>query len=261
MAKHKNEESNPAVDKATYLLLGWIIFAVGIGIWLESFIVGIIALAIGFIHTLYSLVNNTLEAAMLQRPDTMRYRPDGDGPRTLRDSEYFCDIAGVGHHATFRGSFVGFVCRQPDNPYDSKALAVCSSSGLIIGYIPRDEQEQYNAWTNRDGLPCIGFLADGYNGKLRGKVKVIDADRNLTEYHIIKFAIWLIENHGSDYIPPQFKDASGLHLGREEEWLEYLDKELERRAEIRKETDKRLKQIAKELAKQAAAANDSADEK
>lgn len=260
MAKHKEEENDPNITKATYLLLGWIIFAFGLGIWLESFIVGIIAISIGIGHTIHFVMQKSIENSILERPNTMRYRPEGEGNRTLRDSEYFCDIAGVGYHATFEGSFVGFVCRQPDNPYDSKALAVCTNLGLIVGYIPRYEQEQYNEWTDRDGLPCIGYLTEGYNGKLRGKVKVVDADRNLTELHIIKFAIWLIENHGSKYIPPEFKEASGLSLRTEEEWLDYLDKELERRTEIRKEIDKKMKLIAKELAKQAAAADDSADE-
>lgn len=173
--------------------------------------------------------------------DNKRYRPDGEGGRTLGATEYFTDIAGVTHHNNSCGAFIGTALKQTWNEHDKNAIGIYKASGALVGYIPRVDLESYNEWTDRNELPCIGFIDKKFNGKLRGKVKVIDADRNLTELHLIKFAIWLIENYGRRYIPKQFFVSLSDYTRSEDKWLDLLDEELEKRIIIKKEVDKAIR--------------------
>jgi hypothetical protein len=151
------------------------------------------------------------------------YRPDGTGAQTLGETEYFCKIAGAHHRNKDEGAFIGVVTNDPDNEYDKNAIAIYRNDGKLMGYIPREEQRDFRKWSDRDPLPCVGYVRYGDYVDMYGSVKVIDADKRLTELHIMKFVRWLIENYGVDFIPNDFTVDSATPPQTEEEWLDYLD--------------------------------------
>ena len=151
------------------------------------------------------------------------YRPDGTGAQTLGETEYFCKIAGVHHHNKNEGAFIGVVMNDPDNEYDKNAIAIYRNDGKLMGYIPREEQRDFRKWSDRDPLPCVGYVRYGDYVDMYGSVKVIDADKRLTELHIMKFVKWLVENYGVQFIPNDFTVDSATPPKTKEEWLDYLD--------------------------------------
>lgn len=214
-AENKTEEVIQGV-----LLLG----AIGAGLfwWLTGSIeVGLIAgialivlTTIGYFKQQDNSVKSTTDSV---------YRPDGTGAQTLGETEYFCKIAGAHHRNKDEGAFIGVVTNDPDNEYDKNAIAIYRNDGKLMGYIPREEQRDFRKWSDRDPLPCVGYVRYGDYVDMYGSVKVIDADQRLTELHIMKFVRWLIENYGVDFIPNDFTVDSATPPKTKEEWLEYLD--------------------------------------
>lgn len=145
--------------------------------------------------------------------------------------DYFCAIAGVQHHNNAQdiGGFLGYVCPEPTNQYDKNAIAVYRNDKKLIGYIPKDEQKSFREWSNKDFLPCVGFIKDGDEAPLYGKVKVIDEDPDETEFEVIRFIKWLVSNFGVKFVPKGFDVNTNKELRTKKDWLEFLDSEIEKR--------------------------------
>lgn len=239
---YNEEEFDSKTIPSIICIIAGVFIAAFVGIKAESFILGLIILVGAFYLAikLYIRCSNTY----LQTPQ-IHYQPEGASRKTLQETEYFCKIAGAQHHNNEEEGFVGFVCSEPSNPYDNNAIAICNMDGKIVGYIPRVEQKDFRAWTDRENLPCIGYFTEEYNGQLQGKVKVVDADRITTELHITKFALWLVRNYGKDYIPSEFYSYAPYDIKTEGQWLDYLEEVVEKKASERKEMNKRLKAKAK----------------
>lgn len=145
--------------------------------------------------------------------------------------DYFCAIAGVQYHNSTQdiGGFLGYVCPEPTNQYDKNAIAVYRNDKKLIGYIPKDEQKSFREWSDKDFLPCIGFIKAGDDAPLYGKVKVIDEDPDETEFEVIRFIKWLVSNFGVKFIPKGFDVNTDKELKTKKDWLEFLDNEIEKR--------------------------------
>lgn len=150
------------------------------------------------------------------------FRRDGTGGSTLAETEYSCAIAGAKYRNNSEFGFIGYTKPDPSNEYDKRAIGIYRLDGTLIGYLPKDEQADYRAWSNRNILPCVGIIYEGYNGDLRGSVKIIDADRPTTEVHIIKFVIWIVKKHGRGYIPREYKQYSSFRGYTDDAWIEHL---------------------------------------
>lgn len=234
------------------LLIAWIPGAILIGsiigLLFESWIIGIIATIVLYAILISPSDDKPKKQADASTPTEVQYRPDGTGKRTLRDTEYFCKIAGARHHNNRKGGFLGYVHFDPTNPYDANAIAIKDSKGKLVGYIPRDEQRYYKAFTDRDYLLCIGYITTGYRGDLDGKVKVIDADRTISEIHVLKFTLWLINHYGLQYIPDELYNEFSATVRTEEQWINHIYNLLDELTEERKRADKARKKAEKEAA-------------
>lgn len=237
----KRETKDLNLDAGIVITVIFIVAALFIGVWLESFFIGIVIAICGLYYGLKTSTLDTLSPKRTLPP--IDYPEDGTGDRTLTGTEYICKIAGITHHASSSdiGGFVGVVCSDPTNPHDSKAVGIYSETGKLLGYIPKDELKEFREWTSRDPLPCIGYIRKGDSTDLYGKIKIIDGDRNITAIHMIKYAIWMIENFGAEYVPDRF--FAGVHYKNmtTEEWLDYLDEELDNRKTLKKELDKQAR--------------------
>lgn len=140
--------------------------------------------------------------------------------------DYFCKIAGVQYRNDVQdiGGFLGYVCSEPANPHDKNAIAIYRNDGKLIGYIPKDEIKDFREWSAKDNLPCVGFIKDGDDVELYGKVKVLDTDADETELEIVKFVKWLVSNFGVKFIPVGFNADTVETLCTKKDWLAFLNK-------------------------------------
>ena len=78
---------------------------------------------------------------------------------------YSSNIAGVTFHNTDSnvGPFVGYMEPEPDNIYDSHAVAIYEHTGRLIGYLPKSEHRKYSAWrSNMNKVVVVGFIHNFY---------------------------------------------------------------------------------------------------
>lgn len=138
--------------------------------------------------------------------------------------DYFCKIAGVQYRndAQDIGGFLGYVSSEPTNPHDKNAIAIYRNDGKRIGYIPKDEVKDFREWSAKENLPCVGFIKDGDEVALYGKVKIIDADPDETDLEIVKFVKWLVSNFGVKFIPVGFNVDTDKTLRTKKDWLAFL---------------------------------------
>lgn len=144
--------------------------------------------------------------------------------------DYFCSIAGVQYRNTIQdvGGFLGYICSEPNNPHDKNAIAIYRNDDKLVGYIPKDEIKDFREWSAKENLPCVGFIKDGDDTPLYGKVKIIDTDKDETELEVVKFVKWLVSNFGVKFIPVGFKIDTDTMPQTKKDWLafltEYIDK-------------------------------------
>lgn len=138
--------------------------------------------------------------------------------------DYLCKIAGVQYRNDVQdiGGFLGYVCSEPTNPHDKNAIAIYRNDGKHVGYIPKDETKDFREWSAKENLPCVGFIKDGDEVALYGKVKVIDTDADETELEVIKFVKWLVSNFGVKFIPVGFNVDTDKTLRTKKDWLAFL---------------------------------------
>lgn len=237
----KKEPEDLNLNAGVVITILFIAAGLCIGVWLESFFIGILIIICGFYYGLKTSTSDTLTPKRTLPP--INYPEDGTGDRTLMGTEYTCKIAGITHHASSYdiGGFVGVVCSDPTNPYDGSAVGIYSETGKLLGYIPKNELKEFREWTSRDPLPCIGYIREGNKADIYGNIKIIDGDRNITEIHMIKYAIWMIENFGAECIPNRFFSECPHKRLSTDQWLDYLDTELENKKAIKKELDKQAR--------------------
>lgn len=138
--------------------------------------------------------------------------------------DYLCKIAGVQYRndAQDIGGFLGYVRSEPTNPHDKNAIAIYRNDGKHVGYIPKDETKDFREWSAKENLPCVGFIKDGDEMALYGKVKVIDTDADEIELEVVKFVKWLVSNFGVKFIPAGFKIDTDTMPRTKKDWLAFL---------------------------------------
>ena len=237
MAKNR-EDNNPNINAGVALLVVAVIIAGIVGVWAESITIAVILVIVGFVLSTKVAISDSLTPT--RELPSVNYIADGGGKRNLMATEYTCRIAGITHHASSRdiGGFVGVICSDPSNPYDKKVVGIYTDKGKLLGYIPKDELDEFRQWSLRDPLPCIGYIREGDKSDLYGRVKIIDADKNMTEIHMIKYAIWMIDNFGGECIPEKFFRLCPIKGMNTKQWLDYLDDQLEEKKAIKTELDK-----------------------
>lgn len=78
------------------------------------------------------------------------------GTSSMENANEICEETAVGERIVF--------CPEPDNPFDSNAVAVKKENGVLLGYIPRTE------------APFVCMLLKS-NQKIFGKVSKINTKR------------------------------------------------------------------------------------
>ena len=149
--------------------------------------------------------------------------------RTYKSTDFYTSIAGVAYRNTSDdiGGFLGYVCSEPSNPYDKNAIAIYRNDNKLLGYIPRDKQKEFREWSTKEDLPCVGYIKDGDEVELWGRVKVLDTDKDEADLEMIKFVRWLISKYGKKFIPFGFNFKTETLPRTKSEWLDFLDEYIE----------------------------------
>jgi hypothetical protein len=142
------------------------------------------------------------------------------------DIEFHTRIAGITFYNTIDdiGGFVGYVELDPDNEYDKNAIAIYNNDGKLVGHLPKTDTRKFRNWTYAEKLPCIGYITEGDDVEIYGKIKIINADAKRTQVEIAKYAKWLIRNFGVEYVPADFDVGLPQKPQTEEEWLDVIDR-------------------------------------
>lgn len=149
---------------------------------------------------------------------------DSDEDDEADSVEYYTRIAGAKYRNTAKdiGGFIGYVRSEPHNEHDPNAIAIYRNDGKHMGYIPKAEQETYREWSCKDNLPCVGYIVEGYDVEIFGKVKVIDADKTTTIIEMVEYIAWMVNKHGKAFVPKGVRVDSPTQPHTQEEWLEVL---------------------------------------
>lgn len=127
---------------------------------------------------------------------------------------------------------MGYIRAEPDNPYDKNAIAIYRNDKKLLGYIPKDEVEDFRKWSgNKEEVPCVGFIKAGDEVPVFGKVKAINDGKDETELTIVKYVKWLISNLGLKYIPVGFDVNTTPKPRTKKDWIEFLNRYIEEKEE------------------------------
>lgn len=154
---------------------------------------------------------------------------ESEQPDPRDDNGFFCKIAGITHHATLDdiGGFLGYAVKEPHNRYDSMAVAIYRSDKKLIGYLPKSELDGYHAWTGEAALRCIGFIDEGEEVPLYGRVKVVKGTKDEQELEVVYFVRWMVDHLGLRYVPKGIKmEVDGRAPRTRQELLDALDEYL-----------------------------------
>lgn len=122
------------------------------------------------------------------------------------EPSYHTKIAGVQHRCDHQdvGGFLGYIQHDPTNSHDPNAIAIYRNDGKHLGYIPKDETNSLRCWSAKEELPCVGFIKEGDEVLLFGKVKVLDTFPEEAELEAVKYVRWMVSQFGVKFIPPGF---------------------------------------------------------
>ena len=122
------------------------------------------------------------------------------------EPSYHTKIAGVQHRCDHQdvGGFLGYIKPNPDNPHDPNAIAIYRNGGKHLGYIPKDETNALRRWSAKEKLPCVGFIKEGDEVPLFGKVKVLDTSPEEAELEVAKYVRWMVSQFGLGFVPEGF---------------------------------------------------------
>lgn len=181
-------------------------------------IVLIIVIAAALALLLYLLLSSQQDSTPEQKPNKQPGAPKLKIQKVTRSDSasdvsegyepctFHTRIAGATYHCKRRdiGGFIGFVRHEPDNPYDPNAIGIYRRSGKLLGYVPKDEVAELRAWSSEERLPCVGFIAEGDETPIWGRVKIIDSEnQELVNLIGAKYVKWLIFRHGAEFIPEE----------------------------------------------------------
>lgn len=117
-------------------------------------------------------------------------------------------IAGVNHHCDESdiGGYIGFVKHEPNNKYDKEAMAIISTEGKLLGYIPKAEKEKFTSKGSLDTWSFVGYVEKGDDYPVHGRIKILFTNnQNQMEASITSYVEWLVRKKGVKYIPSSFK--------------------------------------------------------
>ena len=122
------------------------------------------------------------------------------------EPSYHTKIAGVQFRCSPSdvGGFMGYIQHEPTNPHDPNAIAIYRNDGKHLGYIPKDETNALRRWSTKAQLPCVGFIKEGDEVPLFGKVKVLDTFLEEVELEAAKYVRWMVNKFGLAFIPKDF---------------------------------------------------------
>lgn len=143
------------------------------------------------------------------------------------EPSYATSIAGVQYRCDHQdvGGFLGYIKHEPTNPHDPNAIAIYRNDGKHLGYIPKDETNALRSWSAKEKLPCVGFIKEGDEVVLFGKVKVLDTFPEEAELEVAKYVRWMVSQFGVKFIPSGFAISPTPTLKKQA--LEILDEYIE----------------------------------
>ena len=190
----------------------------GAALYIDNAILGVLSFAALVVYGIYFIISRIRKA--IKKPQN----PVSVSVKVSSGPNYFCKIAGVQYRNTMQdiGGFLGYVCSEPNNPHDKNAIAIYRNDDKLVGYIPKDEIKDFREWSAKENLPCVGFIKDGDEVPLYGKVKIIDSDKDETELEVIKFVKWLVSNLGVKFIPAGFNVSTDEMPRTKKDWLAFL---------------------------------------
>ena len=194
----------------------------GVALYIDNALIGVLSAVSIVVYLIYLVF-----AKLTKKKPVETKAPEKEITVSVKVStspDYLCKIAGVQYRndAQDIGGFLGYVCSEPTNPHDKNAIAIYRNNGKHIGYIPKDEIKDFREWSAKENLPCVGFIKDGDEVALYGKVKVIDTDADETELEVVKFVKWLVSNFGVKFIPVGFKVDTDTMPRTKKDWLAFL---------------------------------------
>ena len=152
------------------------------------------------------------------------------------EPSYHTKIAGVQYRCDHQdvGGFLGYIQHEPTNPHDSNAIAIYRNDGKHLGYIPKDETNALRSWSAKEKLLCVGFIKEGDEVALFGKVKVLDTFPEEAELEVAKYVRWMVSQFGLRFVPEGF--AMDPAPRSKKQALEIIDEYIENKeAEIYEE--------------------------
>lgn len=221
----KNTGKDPAVTKVIACFTGSFFGAVLLGFYSESFIVGLIILAIGIYATYQILVNSvhdTTPSSTPNEPIASSTRQSKPRPKRatfetrVAGAQYHCDDGDI-------GGFMGYIAPDPNNKYDKKAIAIYRNDGKHLGFIPKDDIARLKRWASQPSLPCIGYIFDGDMVEYWGKITIVDAEPQQTELEMVKVAYDMVLRDGAGILPEEFRVEGDEQPTSIKEWLEILE--------------------------------------
>ena len=196
----------------------------GVALYIDNAVIGVLSAVSIVVYLIYLVFTK-----LIKKKPVETKAPEKEITVSVKVStspDYLCKIAGVQYRndAQDIGGFLGYVCSEPTNPHDKNAIAIYRNDGKHVGYIPKDETKDFREWSAKENLPCVGFIKDGDDVELYGKVKVLDTDADETELEIVKFVKWLVSNFGVKFIPVGFNADTDETLRTKKDWLAFLNK-------------------------------------
>ncbi len=140
-----------------------------------------------------------------EAPQPIEPRRGELGDESWKQPTFFCPIAGARYYNKKKdiGAFLGAVKPDPGNEHDPNAIAIYDGKRLV-GYIPKEEQKDFREWSDKPNLLCVGFIQEGDDCPIYGKVKVLDCSEERAGIEVLKFVRWMVDSFGIGFIPNGF---------------------------------------------------------
>ena len=187
-----------------HIIISLIVFAYAV--YIEETMLQVGALLWLLISLAFSFMKLTPQEQPKPQQAPQKPHPLLNGKVVAYDPEFHCAIAGVQQRNTVEdvGAFLGFVKPDPNNPYDPNAVGIYTNDRRHVGYISHAELGKYRRWATKEVLPCVGFIKEGDEVPLFGKVKVMDTDTEEVELITAQYVRWMVNNFGLNFIPADF---------------------------------------------------------
>lgn len=201
-----------------------------IAFWIDNAVLGMLSIVAIVAYSIYFVVRKLKKKRNIE---ALKAKTDAEISIKVTtgsdDGTYYTKIAGVQHHSSKQdiGGFLGYVCSEPNNQYDKNAVAVYRNDNKLLGYLPKDEIKSFREWSEKENLPCIGFIKAGDEVPLFGKVKIIDTDKDEMNLIVARYVKWMVSNFGVKFIPAGFSIDAGKELRTKTDWIDFLDRYIE----------------------------------